>query len=161
MKQIISENYAVIYSEEVVTIDHPSTIFTDNEIEVVAVSSLELLNYEIAQRKPNTLTKLPEIGGWCERFVVYNYGDRSAICLQGHSRTHNKLEDIPNLFTIIEHIEGYPVWEQPDSTTAYKKDEIVHYPNKDSQLYISKINANTTKPDGDIPHNRYWVPYTD
>jgi len=42
---------------------------------------------------------------------------------------------------------------------AYKIGEIVHYPDINGQLWRSKINANTTKPDGDVPYNRYWEPY--
>jgi len=26
----------------------------------------------------------------------------------------------------------------------------------DSQVWESKIDANTTVPDGDVPYNRYW-----
>lgn len=38
--------------------------------------------------------------------------------------------------------------------------DIVHYPNADSPLWKSQINGNTTVPDGDIPYNRYWKPFT-
>lgn len=56
----------------------------------------------------------------------------------------------------------YKKWVQPTgSTTAYQASDIVWYPDIDDQLWISKIDANTTVPDGDEPFNRYWQPYTE
>jgi hypothetical protein len=43
---------------------------------------------------------------------------------------------------------------------AYQINDIVHYPTMNDGLWISKINANVTVPDGDIPYNRYWQPYS-
>lgn len=49
-------------------------------------------------------------------------------------------------------------WVQPtDATNAYNTGEKVNYKG---QVWISKIDANTTVPDGDVPHNRYWEPFT-
>jgi hypothetical protein len=52
-----------------------------------------------------------------------------------------------------------PVWNQPTGTLdAYQLGDQVHYPTINDQIWISKINANTTVPDGDEPYNRYWEP---
>lgn len=45
-------------------------------------------------------------------------------------------------------------WVQPDSTNAYKIGDKVLYKGV---VWTSKINANVTIPDGDVPHNRYWT----
>lgn len=53
--------------------------------------------------------------------------------------------------------EQYAEWVQPTgSTNAYQTGDIVTY---NGALWISKIDANTTVPDGDEPYNRYWMPY--
>ena len=49
-----------------------------------------------------------------------------------------------------------PEWQQPTGAhDAYQKGDKVIY--KDV-VWISKIDANTTVPDGDEPYNRYWEP---
>jgi hypothetical protein len=67
---------------------------------------------------------------------------------------------VPAIWTKIHTGEDYPVWVQPTGAhDAYATGVIVHYPTLEDGLWINKINANTTKPDGDIPYNRYWEPY--
>jgi hypothetical protein len=57
-------------------------------------------------------------------------------------------------------VEDYPVWVQPTGAhDAYQTGDIVYYPTENDELWISKIDANTTVPDGDEPYNRYWEPY--
>ena len=45
-------------------------------------------------------------------------------------------------------------WVQPDSTNPYKIGDKVTYKGV---VWTSKINANVTIPDGDVPYNRYWT----
>lgn len=55
----------------------------------------------------------------------------------------------------------YEKWVRPTHAgNAYQTGEIVWYPEIDDTLWISKIDANVTFPDGDEPWNRYWEPYT-
>jgi len=71
------------------------------------------------------------------------------------------IEQTPALFLIIPTVIGYPVWVQPTGAhDAYEIGDRVHYPTINDGLWISKINANVTVPDGDIPYNRYWQPYS-
>ena len=87
----------------------------------------------------------------------------------GDTRTYNSIEyycnighlteftpDLtPNLWTPI--VVGIPVWKKTTGAhDAYKTGDKVHYPTIDDQIWISKIDANTTVPDGDTPFNRYW-----
>lgn len=57
--------------------------------------------------------------------------------------------------------QQYEVWTERTAVNAseYSIGKIVWYPEIDTQLWISKINSNTTVPDGDVPYNRYWEPY--
>ena len=65
---------------------------------------------------------------------------------------------IPALWREVPELQsGYPDWIQPTGAhDAYQIGNIVMYKGK---AWVSKINANTTVPDGDVPHNRYWEPY--
>ena len=65
---------------------------------------------------------------------------------------------IPALWREVPELQsGYPDWIQPTGAhDAYQIGNIVMYKG---QAWVSKINANTTVPDGDVPHNRYWEPY--
>jgi len=66
-------------------------------------------------------------------------------------------KDIPAHFVKVAYPGEVPVWVQPtNSTNAYSIDDVVWYPTENSQKWISKIDANTTVPDGDEPYNRYW-----
>jgi hypothetical protein len=158
MKQILSMNYAIIGDE---VLAHPSTIFTDDEVDVKTFDTEEQLITYIAGMG-NNFSPLPEIGEWCEMNLVYQYGEDKVKCLQSHNRISYPPEQTPALFLIIHTVVGYPVWVQPTGAhDAYQIGDIVHYPAIDSPLWISKINANTTVPDGDIPYNRYWELYSD
>ncbi|WP_417237253.1 MULTISPECIES: hypothetical protein [Flavobacteriaceae] len=57
--------------------------------------------------------------------------------------------------------QQYEKWTERTGANAseYSIGKIVWYPEIDTQLWISKINSNTTVPDGDVPYNRYWEPY--
>ena len=100
---------------------------------------------------------IPAVGEPCQKGKTYAYGEDKAKCLQDHSRMHYPIEDTPALWLVIQTIAaGYPEWKQPTGGhDAYQIGDRVRYNGAD---YESKINANTTKPDGDIPYNRYWKP---
>ena len=119
--------------------------------------SEEQLVTRIASKDVNLFPTIPNEGEWCEEGKVYAYGTDKAKCLQGHNRMHFAPEETPALWLIIETVEDYPVWVQPTGAhDAYQKGDIVYY---GGNLWISKIDANVTVPDGDIPYNRYWEPY--
>jgi hypothetical protein len=73
--------------------------------------------------------------------------------------------NVPALFRHIAKIpegQDYPNWVQPTGAhDAYKLGDIVMYDSEHAQVWISKIDANVTVPDGDWPFNRYWEPYTE
>jgi len=82
-------------------------------------------------------------------------------CVQAHtSQSDWHPKDVPALFTKVAYPGEVPVWVQPTGAQdAYNIDDVVWYPTENSQKWISKINANTTVPDGDEPYNRYWDVY--
>ena len=162
MKQILAMDWAVVQSDkESFVLNHPTTIFTDDNVMVEIADTEETLNYKIARLSVASVPTIPKEGEKCDKDKIYRYGDNKVKCLQEHSRMHFTPEQTPALWLIIPTItEGFPVWKQPTGAhDAYKIGEIVHYPDINGKLWRSKINANTTKPDGDVPYNRYWEPY--
>ena len=114
------------------------------------------LNY--ASEVTNDLPPIPEEGEWVER-GLYRYGDKVALCVQAHTRMHYKPEDTPALFVIREVSDGPPPWQQPTGAhDAYSIGDVVTYESEHGNVWESQINGNTTRPDGDVPHNRYWEP---
>ena len=60
MKQILAMNYAVIEAEEVMIINHPTTIFTDDDVCVTLYDTEEKCNYHISQKQPSNFLPLPQ-----------------------------------------------------------------------------------------------------
>ena len=125
----------------------------------------EYLNY--ASQVTDDLPPLPpppegtEQGEWVDK-GLYRYGEKVALCIQAHYRMHFAPEDTPALFLISEVTDGPPQWVQPTGAhDAYNIGDIVAYESEYADVWISKINGNTTVPDGDWPFNRYWEPYED
>lgn len=83
-------------------------------------------------------------------------------CVQGY--TAHDPNHLPSLtaalWTRVRNVGGaVDLWVQPTGGhDAYPIGAVVHWPKVDGQNWRSKINANTTRPDGDVPHNRYWEP---
>ena len=148
MKQILALNYALIMMDEPLIVEHPSTIFTDDDIYVVTADTQEDLNYKISQQTPDKFLPLPNVGSWCEINVVYGYGAKMAKCLQSHTRMHYAPEETPALFLIIEPTgSDYPVWVQPTGAhDAYQIGDKVHFPTINDPVYESLINANVWSP---------------
>lgn len=158
----VINKFVMVVSDEVVVdefydnarIETPHTVhtFDTDEQRVTFIASLN----------SNMFPAMPEIGERCEINKIYAYGTDKAKCLQSHNRMGFSIEDTPALWLIIPTVVGYPLWVQPTGAhDAYKIGDIVHYPTISDGLWISKIDANTTIPDGDIPYNRYWEPYTE
>lgn len=147
MKQILSLNMAIISAEETMILRHPSTIFTNDNIDVQICSDEADLNYKIARL--TTALTLPNVGLWCERDRIYSYGDKLVKCIQAHYRTLFTPEETPALFNIIDKVTSteYPVWKQPAGAhDAYKKGDRVHFPTIIDTVYESLIDANVWSP---------------
>jgi len=146
MKQILSQNYAMIGDDLI--INHPTTIFTNDNVSVFVFATEGELNYHISQQDPTNFPPLPEIGQWCELNQCYQYGELIAKCVQGHNRMHYPPEQTPALFLIITPTgNDYPVWVQPTGAhDAYQMGDRVHFPLITSPVYESKINANVWSP---------------
>ena len=143
MKQILSMNYAMIDDE---ILSHPSTIYTDDDVEVVTFDTEEQLVTYIAGMNIGMFPELPNVGEWVEA-RIYKYGTDKVKCITAHTRMHYTIEEQPALFLIIPTVVGYPVWKQPTGAhDAYQKGDRVHFPNADSPVYESKINANVWSP---------------
>ena len=143
MKQVLSLNYALIGTD---ILSHPSTIYTNDNVDVsVFATETELITFIAGSNA--TFPPLPEIGEWCEINQIYAYGTDKAKCLQSHNRMSYPIEETPALFLIIHTVVGYPVWVQPTGAhDAYQMGDRVHFPNADSPVYESLINANTWSP---------------
>lgn len=145
MKQILSMNVALV---DGVLLEHPTTVFTNDNIEVITYASKDLLNTAVASMAVVKFKPIPSLGEWCEEKVIYAYGVDKAVCVQGHNRMSFKPEDTPALFTVIKTITtDYPVWKQPiGSTDAYKIGDRVHFPLITDPVYESLIAANVWSP---------------
>lgn len=155
MKQVLSQNIGLIGNDWV--IGHPTMIFTDDDVPVEVFTNHDELNTFIASQGIENYPSIPIVGEQCEFNKIYAYGVDKVKCLQEHIRMAFTPEETPALWLIIYTVVGYPEWVQPTGAhDAYAIGDIVTY---NSELWISKINANTTIPDGDIPFNRYWEPY--
>jgi len=146
MKQILSQNYAIIGADWI--LNHPSTIFTNDDISVETFATEVEVNYAISQRLPSSFPVLPTVGQWCEINKIYAYGSKMLKCLQSHNRMDYLPEDTPALFLIIEPTgTDYPVWVQPTGAhDAYKKGDRVHFPTITDPVYESLIDANVWSP---------------
>ena len=88
---------------------------------------------------------------------VYSYNDQLYRTLQSHTTQADWTPDIvPALFALSMPPSVIAEWVQPTGAhDAYQLGDKVQY---GGQIWISKINANVTVPDGDVPYNRYWEP---
>jgi hypothetical protein len=91
------------------------------------------------------------------------HNDKQYECIQAHMTLEGWTPDVtPALWLEVITTPDYPIWQQPTGAhDSYQIGDIVHYPTINDGLWISKINGNTTVPDGDVPYNRYWEPYND
>lgn len=89
--------------------------------------------------------------GW----VRYN-GDIYHIEQDHTSQADWTPDNAPSLYTRYKLApDGIRIWETPtNAQTAFDMDEPCHYPNADGDIYVSKMNGNTTVPGSD---DRYWV----
>lgn len=157
MKQIFAPNYAVVQSDlEIFTLNHPTTIFMDDDVVVEIADTEEGLATFVASMQVGKFPAIPEIGEWCEGNKFYAYGDDKAKCLKGHYRTHYAIEETPALWLVIPTISaGYPVWVQPTGAhDAYNIGDRVHFPTINDAVYESKINANVWSP---IVYPQGWL----
>lgn len=158
----VNNKHILIVSDEIVVDDYFESARIESPHHVNTFDTEEQKVTFIASMQVGKFPPIPEVGEWCEGNKVYAYGDDKAKCLQGHNRMHYAIEETPALWLIIPTVVGYPVWVQPTGAhDAYALGDIVHYPTISDGLWRSKINANVTIPDGDVPYNRYWEPYTE
>ena len=143
----VTNKYVLIVSDQIVVdqfftsarIETPHTVHTFDTEE-------DKITY-IAGMQSGMFPTIPEIGEPCEANKIYAYGTDKAKCLQSHNRMHYPIEQTPALWLIIPTIVGYPVWQQPTGAhDAYQMGDRVHFPDADSPVYESKINANVWSP---------------
>lgn len=136
---IISDQIVVDEYYESARIETPHTVHTFDTEE-------DKITY-IAGMQSGMFPTIPEVGEWCEENKIYAYGTDKAKCLQSHNRMHYPIEDTPALWLVIPTIVGYPVWQQPTGAhDAYQMGDRVHFPDADSPVYESLINANVWSP---------------
>lgn len=114
------------------------------------------------EQTPNlfTVVRPNEDGGewiiqeWVEIGDTRTYNGVTYQCISSH-QTEFTPDLVPNLWK--EKTVQFAEWKQPTGAhDAYQTGDIVTY---EGNLWISKIDANTTVPDGDVPYNRYWQVY--
>ncbi len=135
----------------------PNQVTTTGQPELAGFDSEEQLITFIASMPATNFPELPLEGQWVEA-RIYKYGNDKVKCFTAHKRMNYTIEEQPALFLIIPTVEGYPVWVQPTGAhDAYQKGDRVHFPNADSPVYESKINANTWSPT-DYPAGWLLIP---
>lgn len=77
------------------------------------------------------------------------FGDKLYRCVQSHtSQSGWDPPATPALWTEVAEPGTIPVWKQPTGAQdAYAKGDKVHYPDEDSPVYESTIDANVYAPD--------------
>lgn len=99
---------------------------------------------------------------WSGKGVKYTkgqwlrYGDDFAYVEQDHTSQEDWTpEAAPSLYTIFKLApDGIRIWEQPTrAENAFDTGERCHYPDADGEVWVSKIDGNTTVPGSD---DRWW-----
>ena len=69
-------------------------------------------------------------------------------CLQAHTSQEDWTPDVtPALWTDVAEPGQIPVWRQPAGAhDAYMKDDMVYYPDRDGDIYISTVDNNVWAP---------------
>lgn len=106
MKQVFSPHIALIDTD---ILEHPSTIYTDDDVDVVTFDNHEQLNTHVSQQSASNFPLLPDIGEWCKK-GFYQYGEKIAKCLQPHTRMHFALIETPALWFVLTPGEGIREW---------------------------------------------------
>jgi hypothetical protein len=78
------------------------------------------------------------------------FNDKQYDCIQSHMTLSTWTPDVtPALWQEVIATPDYPVWQQPTGAhDAYQIGDRVHFPDADSPVYESLINANTWSPIG-------------
>lgn len=81
--------------------------------------------------------------------VRVRYGGKLYRCVQAHtSQTGWEPDKTPALWAEVAKPGEIQVWRQPTGAQdAYSKGDRVHYPDADSSVYESTLDANTWAPD--------------
>ena len=81
--------------------------------------------------------------------VRIRYGDKLYRVVQSHTSQDDWTPDqTPALYTEVALPGKIPVWKQPTGAQdAYNKGDKVWYPEKDTTVYVSTVDANTWPPD--------------
>lgn len=80
--------------------------------------------------------------------VRIRYEDKLYRCVQAHtSQSIYPPDIIPALWTEVAKPGEIPVWRQPTGAQdAYSKGDKVWYPEKDTTVYVSLVDANVWQP---------------
>ena len=137
-------------------------IHDPRDLPPVSYSAQEVLA-ALFEAEPTLLEELPDttlehmaayMGEW-ELATDYRIGDlrryneRPYRCLQNHTSQTGWEPDIAvSLWArVLSGGDEVPVWEQPQSTNPYMKGDRVHYPDKQSPIFVSTIDYNVYAPD--------------
>ena len=81
--------------------------------------------------------------------IRVRYGETLYKCVQAHtSQADWTPPETPALWTEVAEPGTIPVWRQPTGAQdAYRIGDKVHYPDKESPVYVSTIDYNTYSPE--------------
>ena len=110
MKQILSLKSAVIISlAEAMVIDHPSTIFTNDNVTVNIYADEATKNDSITKILASTIPVLPAVGE-VKAGYLYQYSNLVLLCIQSHTRTVYDPLLTPALFAVYRDNAGTLAW---------------------------------------------------
>lgn len=103
MKQVLSMNYAMVLAQaDAFELNHPSTIFTNDNVEVI--TGIDLADVEGKLIKATTevtsLPALPSVGQWVEKDKLYGFEGKIYKCVQAHYRTIYSPSETLALFNV-------------------------------------------------------------
>ncbi|HNU62660.1 MAG TPA: hypothetical protein PKL04_10725 [Methanofastidiosum sp.] len=113
MKQVLSLNYALIIAKaDAFELNHPSTIFTDDDIEVITATSAEEAETKLikATTVSTAIPDLPKVGEPVYKDRLYFFEGKIYKCIQDHIRTIYSPAETLALFNIYRKEEINLQW---------------------------------------------------
>ena len=141
MKQVLSQNIALI---EDVVLEHPTMIFTDDDVQVDVFDTQEDLTTFLAQKDVNNFPPIPLEGQECKYLKVYKYGENKAKCIQGHARTHRTPEEEPALWTVIKTVSSYEDVEDWNGSNYLAYQTVGYLVRYNNKIWASKVPISHT-----------------
>ena len=101
MKQVYSPYYAlVLASADAFELSHPSTIYTNDNVEVITATNAIEAETKLVNATTSSLPTLPDVGKWIEKDKLYLHEGKIYRCIQSHYRTIYTPDETLALFNV-------------------------------------------------------------